>query len=61
MCDFCPDLKNTESAVVLGQVFFFCFSIFLICDSIPTFWDQKNRVTIAFSFNLDIQLVYNSF
>lgn len=19
MCDFCPDLKNTESAVVLGQ------------------------------------------
>jgi hypothetical protein len=25
MCDFCPDLKNTESAVVLGQVFFFVF------------------------------------
>jgi hypothetical protein len=23
MCDLCPDLKNTESAVVLGQVFFF--------------------------------------
>jgi len=23
MCDLCPDLKNTESAVVLGQVFLF--------------------------------------
>jgi len=57
MCDLCPDLKNTESAVVLGQVFF--FSILLIYISIQTEYQHLGAKRTESQLHFYLTLIYS--